>query len=64
MLEKLLGAGFFGCFIGHLVHLQTTLLASLDGLNLFFVVWTITFTFLGCWGLIVSRWVITLFFWM
>jgi hypothetical protein len=36
----------------HLVHGHATFLVSLGGLNLPFVVQTTTFTFLGCWALI------------
>ncbi len=53
MLEKLLGVGSFDGFIGHLVRCQATFLASSGGLNLLFVVRTTTFTFLGCWALII-----------
>jgi hypothetical protein len=50
-LEKSLGVGSFDGYIGHLLHCQTTFLASSDMFNLPFVVWTTTFTFLGCWAL-------------
>jgi hypothetical protein len=38
MVEKLLGMGSFGGFIGHCTHHQTTILVSLDEFDLFFVV--------------------------
>jgi hypothetical protein len=38
MVEKLLGAGSFGGFIGHCTHHQTIIFVSLDGFDLFFVV--------------------------
>jgi hypothetical protein len=41
-LEKLLGAGSLGGFICHIVRRHATLLASLGGLSLLFVVQTIT----------------------
>jgi hypothetical protein len=52
MLEKLLGAGSFGGFIGYLAHHQTTFFASLGKFGLLFVVQIITLAFLGCWALI------------
>jgi hypothetical protein len=56
-LEKLLGAGSFGGFIGCLAcHL--ILLAFSNGLGLFSIVWIATSTFLGCWALIAFAFVI------
>jgi uncharacterized membrane protein len=52
MLEKLLGAGSCVSSINHLAHHHTTLLTSLGGFSLPFVVWIIAPTFLGCWALI------------
>jgi hypothetical protein len=57
MLEKLLGARSFASSIDHLAHRHTTLLASLGGFNLPFVVWIVAPTFLGCWALIVPTFV-------
>jgi hypothetical protein len=52
MLEKLFGVGSFGGFINHLVRCHAILVASLSELDLLYVVWTIAFTFLGCWALV------------
>jgi hypothetical protein len=51
-LEKLFGARSFGDFIDLLIHRQATLLASLNGITLLYVVRIATLTFLGCWALI------------
>jgi len=51
-LEKLLGVGSFDGFISHLVCGQATSFIFSGEFNLPFVVWTLTFTFLGCWALI------------
>ncbi len=52
-LEKLLGVGFFGGSIGHLVCCQATFLVSSGELSLPFMVWTTFLALLGCWALIV-----------
>jgi hypothetical protein len=57
-LEKLLGAGSFGCSIGHLAHSETTFLASLRGFSFPFIVWNVSLTILGCWALIALAFVI------
>jgi len=58
MLEKLLGAGFFGDSIDHLAHHQVTFPTSLNEFSLPYVVWIVAPTFLGCWALIVLAFVI------
>ncbi len=57
-LEKLFGARFFGGSINHLACCQATLLASLGGLSLPFIVWIIALAFLGCWALIAPTFII------
>ncbi len=57
-LQKLLGAGFFGGSVGHLVHCQTTILVFLDRVGLSSMVRIVALVFLGCWGLIVPALVI------
>jgi hypothetical protein len=52
-LKKLLGAGSFGDSIDHLACHQAIILASLNRLNLLYVVQIATFAFLGCWALII-----------
>jgi hypothetical protein len=52
MLEKLLGVRSFGDSINHLAHHQTTLLTSLGGFGLPFMVQTIAPAFLRCRALI------------
>jgi hypothetical protein len=51
-LEKLLGAGSFGGFIGHLVHCHAILPTFSNGFGLLSIVWIASSTFLGCWALI------------
>jgi hypothetical protein len=47
-LEKLLGVGSFGGFIGHLAFCQATLLVFSNKFGLPLRVWIIVFPFLGC----------------
>jgi hypothetical protein len=47
MLKKLLGVGYFGGSIGHLIHRQAILLAFSSGLDLLSIVWTTALAFLG-----------------
>jgi hypothetical protein len=53
-LEKLLGVGSFGGYIGHLARCRTTILTSS---SMLFEVPTIAFAFLECWALIVPTFV-------
>jgi hypothetical protein len=57
MLQKLFGARSFGGFINHPAHRQAILPPSLGKLNLLFVVWIVTPTFLECWALITPAFV-------
>ncbi len=57
-LEKLLSARSFGVIIGHLACCQATFLVFFNKLDLPSVIWTIAFTYLGCWALIVLALVI------
>jgi len=47
MLEKLLGARYFGGFIGPLIRHHATFFTSSSTLSLLFAVWTTTPTFWG-----------------
>jgi len=57
-LENLFDVRSFGGSIGHLVCFQATFLVSLGKLDFLSVVQIATFSFLGCWALIVLALVI------
>jgi hypothetical protein len=58
MLERLLGVGSFGGFIGHLACPHAIFLAFSNGFGFFSIVRIIAFTFLECWALIIFALVI------
>jgi hypothetical protein len=52
MLEKLLGLGFFGTIVDHLIHCHVILLVSSRELGLLSMVQHATLALLKCWVLI------------